>query len=105
MKEKDVVKDSHFEGYGEVRVDAKNRITLGKKGAVDATSYKVYRNSLGQIILDPQVSIPAHEARQGKLIKVPKALLKEGYKVMAEESKRVMNDFEQLDRDSLKYVD
>ncbi len=57
-----IVKDSHFEEIAEVRADAKNRITLGKrKGSVRVNFYKVYCNSIGQIILDPQVTIPAHE--------------------------------------------
>ena len=62
MRKKDVVKDNNFEPYGEAKVDSKNRISLGRSGTTKAFSYKVYRNSLGQIILDPQVTIPAHEA-------------------------------------------
>ena len=61
MAKENVVKDDDFEPYGEVKVDSKNRITLGRSGAVKAFSYKVYRNSLGQFVLDPQVTIPAHE--------------------------------------------
>jgi hypothetical protein len=47
----------------DIRPDAKNRIVLGKalKG-LDAARFDVYRNDLGQIILDPVVSIPASEA-------------------------------------------
>lgn len=61
MGKKNIVKDADFEEYGEVRVDSKNRITLGAGGA-KVSSYKLYRNSLGQYILDPQVAIPAYEA-------------------------------------------
>ena len=68
---KDLIKEPDFEPYGEVRVDSKNRVTLGPSGDVKISSYKVYRNSLGQYILDPQVSIPAHESW---LYKNPKAL-------------------------------
>ena len=70
MGKKDILKEP-VEPYGEVRVDSKNRITLGKSEGMKITSYKVYRNSLGQYILDPQVTIPAHEAW---LYKNPKAL-------------------------------
>lgn len=62
MTKKDLVKESNFQEYGEVRVDSKNRITLGRAEQGRAFSYKIYRNSLGQIILDPQVTIPAYEA-------------------------------------------
>ena len=62
MEKTDIVRDSHFEEMTEVRTDSKNRITLGKKGwSVKASIYRVYCNSLGQIILDPQVTIPAYE--------------------------------------------
>ncbi len=57
----DIVKDDHFEEIAEVKADSKNRITLGKKSTVRVNFYKVYRNALGQIVLDPQVTIPAHE--------------------------------------------
>ena len=89
MTKIDIVKDDHFEEIAEVRTDAKNRITLSKKGRpVKAHIYKVYRNAIGQLILDPQATIPAHEqwlfknkdamkavqtgledARQGRLVK------------------------------------
>jgi len=62
MKKSDIIKEPGFEPYGEVKADSKNRITLGKAGVARVTSYKVYRNSLGQYILDPQISVPAHEA-------------------------------------------
>lgn len=63
MLENNIVRDSHFEEVTEARVDSKNRITLGKGGSMTkARIYKIYRNAIGQIILDPQVIIPAHEA-------------------------------------------
>ena len=71
MAKSDIIKEPDFESYGEVRVDSKNRITLGKPGSVKIASYKIYRNSLGQYILDPQVTIPAHEAW---LFQNPKAM-------------------------------
>lgn len=58
----DIVKDNHFEEIAEVRLDAKSRVTLGKlKKGGKVSVYKMYRNPIGQIILDPQVTIPAHE--------------------------------------------
>ena len=62
MNREELVKEDVFEAYGEVRLDSKNRVTLGRIGHVKVSSYRVYRNSLGQIILDPQATIPAHEA-------------------------------------------
>ena len=47
----------------ELKADSKHRVTLGKlEIAKKATSYKVYTNTDGLIVLDPQVSIPAREA-------------------------------------------
>ena len=62
MFKTDIVKDSHFEELAEVKLDSKSRITLGKgKNMAKVNIYKVYRNAIGQIILDPQITIPAHE--------------------------------------------
>lgn len=61
MLETNILKDTHFEEAAEVKVDSKNRITLGTKNTTRTNIYKIYRNALGQIILDPQVTIPAHE--------------------------------------------
>ena len=71
MAKSNIIKEPDFEPYGEVRVDSKNRITLSRVGNVKIASYKMYRNSLGQYILDPQVTIPAHEVW---LYQNPKAL-------------------------------
>ena len=57
----DLVRDQHFEEVSEVKVDSKHRITLGRVKA-GATSYRVYQNAVGQIILDPMITVPAHEA-------------------------------------------
>jgi hypothetical protein len=43
-----------------VKPDAKKRVVLPKAPA--GITYQVFQNRLGQIILDPQVSIPASEA-------------------------------------------
>jgi hypothetical protein len=57
----------------DVRPDSKRRLTLGKalSGLDGDVRFDVYRNSRGQIVLDPQVSIPASEAW---LYRNPKAL-------------------------------
>ena len=55
----ELVRDGDLEFYGEVKTDSKKRIVL--KGPV-ARHYQVYRNESGQIVLDPQVMVPASEA-------------------------------------------
>ncbi len=57
----DILKDAEFEEIMEARVDSKHRVALGKGVPRQVTSFKVYRNVHGQVILDPMVSIPAHE--------------------------------------------
>ena len=58
----EVLKDAQFEVVTNARVDAKHRVTLGRLVEDQVTSFRVYRNAHGQIILDPLVAIPAHEA-------------------------------------------
>ena len=62
MTEQEILKDQDFEEVAEAKVDAKCRVALGKILAQSVSSYRIYRNSFGQIILDPMVTIPAHEA-------------------------------------------
>jgi hypothetical protein len=58
-----ILKEKDFKEVSVVRPDVKRRVTLGKVEVIQqASTYKVYQNSAGQIILDPQVSIPASEA-------------------------------------------
>ena len=45
-----------------VKPDAKKRVLLPKVLVSEGTTYHIYANSYGQIILDPQVTIPASEA-------------------------------------------
>src|SRR5258707_11246926 len=49
---------------GDIRPDAKKRVTLGKAltGLEEDVRFDVYRKENGQILLDPQVSVPASEA-------------------------------------------
>lgn len=44
-----------------VKPDAKKRIVLSKVPVQEGTTYHIYINSFGQIVLDPQVTIPASE--------------------------------------------
>ncbi len=70
---KEVLKDKKFIEVTEVKLDSKYRVCLGslylKKlaefftfGEQKANYYKVYVNPVGQIILDPQATVPASEA-------------------------------------------
>jgi hypothetical protein len=57
----DILKDREFEKVADsVKPDAKRRVVLpvGQEGI----TYHIYRNRLGQIVLDPQVTVPASEA-------------------------------------------
>lgn len=101
MEQAQIVKDPHFEEVAEVKADSKNRVTLGKKGwSAKVSIYKVYCNSIGQIILDPQVTIPAHEQwlfkneEAAKLVKAGLEDAKRGRFVKAREdfSKHVGKD-------------
>jgi hypothetical protein len=56
-----VIKDSDFQLVSEfAQPDAKKRLSLGA-ALSDATAYNIYRNPLGQLILDPVKTIPASE--------------------------------------------
>ena len=56
-----VIKDTDFELMVESqRPDAKKRLSIGQ-AMMAGVSYAIYRNSLGQIVLDPVVTIPASE--------------------------------------------
>jgi hypothetical protein len=57
-----IIKNTDFKKIADsVKPDSKKRILLRKLQMHDGISYHVYSNSLGQIILDPQVTIPASE--------------------------------------------
>lgn len=61
MMTSELLKDADFEEVAQARVDAKRRVTLGRLITSQVTSFRVYRNTHGQIVLDPLVAIPAHE--------------------------------------------
>src|ERR1700684_3112068 len=56
-----IIKSSDFELVTEfAQPDAKRRLSLGE-ALGGATAYNIYRNPLGQLILDPVKTIPASE--------------------------------------------
>lgn len=58
-----LLKNKDFQEVTEVKPDGKHRVSLGKVEVTGSPSmYRVYVNTAGQIILDPQVTIPASEA-------------------------------------------
>ena len=58
------IEEGNFYDTGrEAELDAKKRITLGSVVAESPSNrYRVLKNELGQILLDPVKSIPANEA-------------------------------------------
>jgi hypothetical protein len=58
-----IIKNTDFERVVEgLKPDAKKRVMLRRIDLPEGVTYHMYRNSHGQILLDPQVSIPASEA-------------------------------------------
>jgi hypothetical protein len=57
-----VIKDTHFELVTEIqKPDAKKRLSLGSAMQEIGSAYNIYRNRLGQIMLDPVKAVPAYE--------------------------------------------
>jgi hypothetical protein len=57
-----VIKDTDFELITEIqRPDAKKRLCLGLAMEQLGVCYNIYRNRLGQIVLDPVKPVPAYE--------------------------------------------
>jgi hypothetical protein len=78
-----ILKNSEFELVSEfAQPDAKKRLSLGE-AAAGARAYNIYRNPLGQLILDPVKTIPASEMW---LYENPEALasVKQGLREVAE---------------------
>ncbi len=44
-----------------IKPDPRRRVSLPKTLVSEGVMYKIYSNSIGQIMLDPQVAIPASE--------------------------------------------
>jgi hypothetical protein len=57
-----IIKNDKFRRVAtNIKPDAKKRIGISKACQANDVTYHVYCNELGQIILDPQISIPASE--------------------------------------------
>lgn len=56
-----IVRAKDFSQVAEVRSDNKRRVML-KRVKKSFSMYRIYENSMGQIFLDPIVTIPASEA-------------------------------------------
>jgi hypothetical protein len=57
-----IIKDQDLVRVGKpLTPDSRKRVVLPKAVVREGITYLVYHNSLGQIILDPQASIPASE--------------------------------------------
>jgi len=57
-----IIKDTEFKRVADsVKPDAKKRVVLHKIPVQEGITYHIYSNSMGQIVLDPQVTIPASE--------------------------------------------
>ena len=58
-----IIKDEKLVRIAEgVKPDSKKRVVLPKALVREGITYHIYGNSDGQIVLDPQVTIPASEA-------------------------------------------
>jgi hypothetical protein len=83
MPASSVIKDPDFQLVSEfAQPDAKKRLSLGE-ALGGATAYNIYRNPLGQLILDPVKAVPASEMW---LYENPRALasVKQGLRESAE---------------------
>jgi hypothetical protein len=57
-----VIRDQNLVRVGKsVTPDSRKRVVLPKTVVKEGVTYYVYHNSVGQIVLDPQASIPASE--------------------------------------------
>ena len=57
-----IMKDAELIRIAEsVKPDAKKRVVLPRALVRDDITYHIYSNKFGQIVLDPQVTIPASE--------------------------------------------
>lgn len=61
MPSSTIIKNSDFQLVSEfAQPDAKKRLSLGD-ALRGATAYNIYRNPLGQLVLDPVKTVPASE--------------------------------------------
>jgi hypothetical protein len=98
MSPSTILKDSDFKLVSEfAQPDAKKRLSLGE-ALQDAKAFNIYRNSLGQLILDPVRTIPASEMW---LYENPQALasVKKGLRESAEGNSVYRGSFARHARD------
>lgn len=58
-----IIKDTDFTGIAEsVKPDTKRRVILPAVLVREGVTFRIYTNSDGQIVLDPQVTIPVSES-------------------------------------------
>ena len=58
-----IIKDKDFTGIDKsVKPDTKRRVVLPAVLVKEGVTYRIYTNRDGQIVLDPQVTIPASES-------------------------------------------
>src|SRR6266446_2735760 len=88
-KHHDMVQEGGFEDYGTAKIDSKHRLLI--KGEVEE-HYRIYRNEAGQILLEPQVMIPAREAWLFKNKKALASVLR-GLKQSAKGKGRYLGNF------------
>jgi hypothetical protein len=80
MENKIIKNENFYKVASNVKPDVKKRVVLCKEAISEDVTYHVYRNEIGQIILDPQISIPASEVwlyRDAKAHKAVAAGLKD----------------------------
>jgi hypothetical protein len=62
LMESKIIKNDRFRRVAtNVKPDSKKRIIISKACLPDEVTYHIYCNEIGQIILDPQISIPTSE--------------------------------------------
>ena len=62
LMENKIIKNDKFRKIAtNVKPDIKKRIVLSKVPVAEGVTYHIYCNEIGQIILDPHISIPASE--------------------------------------------
>jgi hypothetical protein len=63
LMENQIIKNDKFHKIGaNVKPDSKKRIVLSRAVMEEGVTYHIYCNEIGQLILDPQISVPASEA-------------------------------------------
>jgi hypothetical protein len=61
MESKIIKNDKFRKIASNIKPDSKKRVVLSQATMIEDITYHVYCNEIGQIILDPQISIPASE--------------------------------------------